>query len=331
MSKRNAILEGLKVQRDIDEEFELLREDNLYSDIDEEYTYLPEYCEFVDEATMVTFDGNMFPKFGYAVIMAGGSGSGKSFVKKNKVAIDAKTIDVDELKNLYIKAQKAKGSSKEWDLSNPNDVSSLHQIVKDKGFKDKEEAAFFNAAVEGRLPNVIYDITGDDPKKLSGLGKKLKDLGYKVSLVWVVTSRQVAMLQNLSRSRVVSQKIFHQTHNEVAKSVFPFLKSGAKDYDEAWVVINSKGSAKTLSAQERKELNDIGTIKLAKSGSGFEIPKEIEMMIFNILGPLETNPENPEVYKDFDDVRGNEVELDNVRAGTDTLLKKTSNINGLKK
>lgn len=325
------ILEGLSASRKQADEsaefFESLR-DSSNLDIEEEYSYFPIEEngdeEPLNEAEMVTFGGNMYPKGGYAVIMTGGSGSGKSYVRKSKLAIDAKTIDVDELKELYMKAAKQGRikDDREYNMKNPEDVSDLHKKVRDKGYKDKRENAFFNAHDNDSRPNVIYDITGDDPSKLEGLGKKLKAMGYKISLVWVVTSRQVAMLQNISRSRVVSQEVFHKTHNNVALSVFPFLKKNASDYDEAWIVFNSKSDAKTLSAEERKELSRMGSIKLVKRGSGFEIPKAIEERLFEVLGPLETDPAHPKVYKDFGTLVGNTEEIENIRRGGTSLLMK---------
>lgn len=74
----SGIVEGLKFNRgldDIDESFEELREE--YSpDITEDYNYEIEdsmICN-IDEAKTVTFGGKTYPKFGWAVTMAGGSG-----------------------------------------------------------------------------------------------------------------------------------------------------------------------------------------------------------------------------------------------------------------
>ena len=317
---RNLILEGLSEVHRVEDFFESLREVNT-SDINEEFYYM---SEPVEEAKTVTFEGQTFPKEGWCLTLCGAPGSGKGYITSHKVAINAKVFDVDRLKELYIKAQE-KGSFKDtrkYDLKNPADVSALHQKVKDLGLKDKQEEAFFNDLNQDRLPNIIYDITGDDPQKLKKIASKVNSVGYKTSLVWVVTNRQVAMLQNLSRDRVVSQQIFHKIHNDIVKNVFPFLKNGAKDYDEAWIVFNSKESAKSLSPEERKQLDNIGTVRLEKSGNGFNIPKEIEMMLFNILGPMEEDPLHPKTYKDFNEVRGNEEEIARVKAGVDTLLKK---------
>ena len=306
----SGIVEGLKFNRglaDIDESFEELREE--YSpDITEDYNYELEgsmICN-IDEAKTVTFGGKTYPKFGWAVTMAGGSGSGKGYIRSHKIAIDAKVIDVDRLKELYVAAAKAGKfeDKRQYDFKNPDDVGALHSIVKKKGFKDKTEDAFFSASSDDRKPNIIYDITGDDPKKLGSIGKKLKDLGYKTSIVWVVTNREEAFIRNMKRSRVVPEKVFHSTHNDVAKAVEPFLKSAdARYYDEAWLAFGSGNSAKELTPEQKKELETMGVVKLEKSGSSFVIPKEVEERIHDILGPMETNPDSPENYISYDEFK----------------------------
>lgn len=68
------IMEGLSFQKkvlpSIDEQFSALREE--YTDIHEAYNY--EIAEPVDEAKTVTFGNATYPKYGWCVVMAGGSG-----------------------------------------------------------------------------------------------------------------------------------------------------------------------------------------------------------------------------------------------------------------
>ena len=242
--------------------------------------------------------------------------AGKGYVRGHKIAIDAKVLDVDRLKELYVLAAKNGkfDDDREYNFKNPEDVGALHQIVKQKGFKDKQENAFFSTNQGDRLDNVIYDITGDDPKKLGSIGKKLKEMGYKTSIVWVVTNREEAFIRNLKRDRVVPEKIFHTTHNDVAKAVAPFLKSAdARYYDEAWLAFGSGNSAKELTPEQEKSLEKMGVVKLEKSGTSFVIPKDLEMKVQDILGPMEPNPDNPENYVSFadfqKDFKGNKAKV----------------------
>jgi hypothetical protein len=89
---------------------------------------------------LITFGGQAYPRFGNVVIMAGGAGSGKGFVKDQLVGIEGKVFDVDALKSLAMKAPKIlKRVKSEYgiemdklDLKNPDDVFTLHQIIGDE-------------------------------------------------------------------------------------------------------------------------------------------------------------------------------------------------------
>ena len=319
-------------------DFESLREE--YSDIHESYNYdLDEYfnnhfgeCS-IDEAKMVTFGGEMFPKYGWAVVMAGGAGSGKGYTRGHMMGIDAKVFDVDELKTLYIEMTKRgkKGESeRDWNLRNPDDVGELHQIIKGKGYKDSQEKHFFKTNnKESNLSNVIYDITGDEPSKLANVGKKLKEIGYKTSLVIVVTNREVAFYRNQSRERVVPEVVFHSTHNAVSTQILPYVKSAdAKYYDEAWVVFSSADSGKSLTPEQEKELKNLRVIQLVKSGSSFIVPKALEDRIYSVFGPQEPDPLNPKrylTYKEYNPDNSKEVadkQEDRVKSGELRVLKR---------
>lgn len=266
--------------------------------------------EKVDEASMVTFGKKMYPKFGWACVMAGGAGSGKGFTVSNIIGLEAKIFNVDDLKELYVKvigkgskdSKISKGEEKKsFDFKNPEEVSYLHQKISNKAYLKKQENAFYSNNQESqeneRIPNVIYDITGDKAAKLERIGKMLKDMGYKTSLVWVVTNREVALLRNLSRSRTVPDSVFHDTHNNVNKTIFPFLESdSAKYYDEAWVVFSSEGGIKSQSKEEKELFKKNRVVKIEKSGSSFKIPKELSDRVASVLGADEENPENPTTY-----------------------------------
>ena len=123
------------------------------------------------------------------------------------------------------------------------------------------------------LPNVLFDVTGDDPNKLIKNAETTKKLGYNTALVWVVTNREEAMVRNVLRDRTVGDAIFHTKHNTINTKLYNFITSTAGAYfDECWIVFNSNAHAG-------------GTDEESKC-------------IFMTLGGQETNPENPEVYVD---------------------------------
>lgn len=262
------------------------------------------------EGSVVTFGGQPYPNGGWAVCLAGGPGSGKGFSSEKYFLLDFKRFDVDELKKKFNKAIKNPKSNfkkysgrDDYDFSNPDDVSDLHNIVKKGGWNDKQQTAFFTDAEEKLLPNVLFDVTGDDPNKLIRYAKTTKDLGYKTSLVWVVTNREEAMIRNVLRDRSVSDTILHSKHNAINSNLYKFITSTAGQYfDECWIVFGSNAHAGG-SEQEAEWLKKHRTIQLKKSGASFVPTNKEAARIFMTLGGEEPNPENPQRYMKQDRVR----------------------------
>lgn len=282
----------------------------------------------INEAKVVTFDGKSNPDFGQAVIMAGGAGSGKGTALKSVIMLQGKIFDVDELKQLYVKGSKAgifddiRGGN--YDFKNPDDVALLHQKVKELGLKDRREQAFFSSLSTNRLPNIVFDITGDEESKLTKLSMMCKDIGYKVSLVWVVANREEAFIRNLQRDRTVPDEVFHATHNNVKTSVFSFLEgSGSKFCDSAWVVFSSGASAEDMTPDEKRALENNRVIKLEKKGSKFVVPDKVYRKIMKVTGRNEIDPKNPQNYvsqKEFAK-DGLKDAIKSVRGGKTTVRK----------
>ena len=59
-----------------------------------------EYEELVEK--LITFGNRAYPKFGTVVIMAGGAGSGKGFVKERLLGVEGFTFD-ESVQNKFLK------------------------------------------------------------------------------------------------------------------------------------------------------------------------------------------------------------------------------------
>ena len=95
--------------------------------------------KFILENTVVDF-GKATSNYGECIILAGGGGSGKGFIK-NRINANFRTYDVDDLKFKYTKLLqqgKLQDKLKDFDFSNPDDVTELHMRVKQHGWKDKQ-------------------------------------------------------------------------------------------------------------------------------------------------------------------------------------------------
>jgi len=198
-----------------------------------------EYTNFgiggdIDEA-IITLGNKLYPNNGNGVIFAGGSGSGKGFVKDNLLGIEGKVLDSDKLKTLYMNSLKLRNSLKSdyglnidtFDFKNPEDVRTLHNILTTKGIGDKQEQVLLNNIKNLKnKPNLIFDTTLSTVTKFYNIAKIFEDMGYDkqhIHLVWVLTDFETALVNNNSRKRVVPEIVFTDIHKGVSRTMKEIL------------------------------------------------------------------------------------------------------------
>jgi hypothetical protein len=205
--------------------------------------------DFIFENTVVGFKKKT-PTYGECIILAGGPGSGKGFIK-NIIDADFKTYDVDDLKGKYIKLLnqgKLKDELKNFDFKNPEDVTELHMRVKDHGWKDKQINLIFrnkqNPNKEANnskiLPNLLFDRVSGKIEDITEIATRAKTLGYNVTLVWVLCNLEVAKINNRVRDRYVDEeKVLIPNHKAAYKTLTDLLNNKYpyfNDYiDTAWI------------------------------------------------------------------------------------------------
>lgn len=188
----------------------------------------------------ISFGGKMYPKFNQIVILAGGSGVGKGFTLKKLMAIEGLKFDVDYLKELAMKSNKLAADVKEktgydikkFDLRKPENVSTLHDIIKTIQLDTKDKSNKFRsimAADPRRKPNIIFDVTLKGLGKLQEITRNVEKIGYEkenIHIVWVLNDVKVAIEQNSTRSRVVPKEILIDTHEGVSLTMNKIVNMG---------------------------------------------------------------------------------------------------------
>lgn len=209
--------------------------------------FMEEHAEQLDEA-LITFGGKAYPRFGQIVIMAGGAGSGKGFVKDKLVGVEGYNFDVDELKLLAtrtpglikkvknemgIDISKLNPKNVKDTLKNPDNVFQLHSIVGDVlGLDDRRKKALFASALtapEDRKPNMVFDVTMKSLTQLQKYTLPLQKLGYKkenIHIVWVVNDIEIAKAQNMKRDRTVPVEILVGTHKGASQTMGEIVQMG---------------------------------------------------------------------------------------------------------
>ena len=243
---------------------------------------------------LITFGGQAYPKFGNIIIMAGGAGSGKGFVKDKLVGAEGKVFDVDELKTLASKAPRIIKRIKDElgtdlpklasNLKDPENVGKLHGIMGDYLKLDsKVKKAMYTsifAADPDRKPNIIFDVTLKDLRKLEKITREAANLGYdkkNIHIVWVVNDIEVAKSQNQKRDRVVPSEILVNTHRGAANTMGDILNMGKslKRYMDGDIVF---------------AFNKVGVdANLAKSGKGGSYIKDANYFYVKKQGKAPTS------------------------------------------
>lgn len=228
--------------------------------------------------------------------------SGKGFASSNFMETSKfKVRDVDELKKSAIKLAKLKGDNPEIaniNLGKAEDVFKLHQYVKDKKWKDETLNTLLSGASQGKLPNILFDVTMKDIGDIAEVIQPLMDVGYKpkdMHVVWVLTNFYVAVQQNKERERRVPYDILLKTHTGAANTVSDMLRNkfnilGKQVDGEVYVILGGK--------QNTILLTDLDTRDTMKGKAKFDqLPGE-PIMREPKYGK-EIDPKTGEVKKNF--------------------------------
>ena len=152
------------------------------------------------------YDPNIFKAF----FMAGGPGSGKSYVAgKPTAGLGLKVVNSDIVFENYLKQARLS-----FEMPDTQAAQRDARRAAAKQVTAKRQDNF----VEGRLGMVI-DGTGKDYSKISSQASQLKAIGYDVHMIFVNTSLDVALERNKKRARQVPEKIVIDSWNAVQKNI----------------------------------------------------------------------------------------------------------------
>ena len=155
------------------------------------------------------YDPNIFKAF----FLAGGPGSGKSYVaKKSTGGTGLKTVNSDDaFEHLLTKA----GLS----LKMPPEETEPRDVVRDRA--KKVTASKQKNYLDGRL-GLIIDGTGRDADKILSQKAKLEELGYDTYMIFVNTLLDVALQRNAERPRSLPEPIVVNRHKDVQANIGKF-------------------------------------------------------------------------------------------------------------
>jgi len=270
---------------------------------------------------LITFAKKAYPTSGHMVILAGGAGSGKGFVLDNLIGLEGKVFDVDELKRLAMKTPKIIDKVKDefgtdiskLNLKTPEDVSRLHELIGDEmNLPDKRQRAFFAnliAQAPNSKPNVIFDVTLKDLRKLEKITRTAESIGYEkknIHIVWVINDIEAAKKQNVQRNRQVPVEILVNTHRGASQTMADILGMGKtlKKYMDGDIVFafNKINVDSDLEKSKRGGafLKRAEYFYAKRSGQAVLSKKEIGVTILNKIGAYVPNANTWDIKENID-------------------------------
>ena len=183
-------------------------------------------------------EGPNDPHIFKAIFLAGGPGSGKSFVSGRLLSgTGLRVVNSDDIYEYMMK--KAGMELDPETIFSPAGQSTRERA---KAITKRKQSSH----IDGRL-GLIIDGTGKDVAKYAKTKKMLEDLGYDTMMLFVNTSLDIAQERNLMRPRKLDPTVVEKMWNSVQQNIMAFQQVfGAANF---YVVDNSGG----LEDPSRKE------------------------------------------------------------------------------
>ena len=157
------------------------------------------------------YDPGIFKAF----FLAGGPGSGKSFVTAGAFGgTGLKTVNSD---GAFERAMKKGNLS----LKMPDEEEYFRNIVRAKA--KMTTATQLDTYIQGRL-GLVIDATGRDLNTINSQKRQLDLIGYDSYMIFVNTSLEVALERNKNRPRTIPEYIVTDSWNQVQRNIGSFQR-----------------------------------------------------------------------------------------------------------
>jgi len=194
-------------------------------------------------------EGVYDPNILKAFFLAGGPGSGKSYVvKRGTGGLGLKIVNSDDVFEKYLK-----------DAGLSMKMPKSEEEPRDK-LRDRAKAvtkAKMGNYVEGRL-GLIIDGTGKDYDKIAKQATQLKQLGYDVHMIFVNTSLETALERNAKRDRTVPRSVATKSWKTVQSNMGKF----SQYFRQNFIVVDNNDSDEDVMGPVYKQVMSLAKKKV---------------------------------------------------------------------
>jgi len=209
------------------------------------------------------YDPNIFKAF----FLAGGPGSGKSYVvAKTTAMFGMRIVNSDDVFESLIKK-----AGMNMDMRNYSG-KELERRDEIRG-RAKEITKLRQANyVEGRL-GLIIDGTGKDYEKIEKQMRGLQQLGYDSHMIFVNTSLDVALERNEKRPRKLPESLVVQSWNNVQKNIGKFSQL----FKNKFIIVDNNKADEDVITGVFKRVRSLANKKVTNGIAKAWIARELEM------------------------------------------------------
>jgi cytidylate kinase len=194
-------------------------------------------------------EGVYDPNILKAFFLAGGPGSGKSYVvKRGTGGLGLKIVNSDDIFEKYLKDA---GLSMKMPKSEEEPRDKLRDRAK------RVTAARQANYLEGRL-GLIIDGTGKDYDKIAKQATQLKQIGYDVHMIFVNTSLETALERNAKRDRTVPRSIATKSWKTVQSNMGKF----SQYFRQNFIVVDNNDSEEDVMGPVYKQVMSLAKKKV---------------------------------------------------------------------
>ena len=213
-------------------------------------------------------EGVYDPNILKAFFLAGGPGSGKSYViERGTGGLGMKIVNSDDIFEKYIddagmtwKMQSKLGKEQEADRDKLR--------ARAKEVANKQKANY----VEGRL-GLIIDGTGKEYDNITGKAQKLRLLGYDIHMIFVNTSLDVALERNAARKRTLRPDIATKSWKSVQNNMGKF----SQFFRQGFILVDNNVAGEDIMAPVIKQIRNMANAKVKNTIGKQWIAHQLEL------------------------------------------------------
>mgnify|MGYP003129112027 FL=1 len=209
------------------------------------------------------YDPNIFKAF----FLAGGPGSGKSYVvAKTTAMFGMRVVNSDDVFESLIKKA---GMNMDMRNYSGKDLERRDEIRgRAKEITKLRQANY----IEGRL-GLIIDGTGKDYNKIEKQMRGLQQLGYESHMIFVNTSLDVALERNEKRPRKLPESLVVQSWNNVQKNIGKFSQL----FKNKFIIVDNNKADEDVITGVFKRVRALANKKVTNGIAKAWISRELEM------------------------------------------------------